>query len=236
MSALIFLSHPSFSSHNLALYYSLFIYHRSSHLGSLDLGLRNPPTIDLDNFLPLLVLTRHKQSLDVATISEGQSQFFSLLMLAWGGIVDIDIEYEKHRWMGRDLIDFYGMKRTFWLRRYNSCIKFVVAPDGYFDLVVIKGVPKVNIAMVDGRVKQRRPCKITTRLLLQGAFSHQYMLDPINIIARVRELSKQQKREQPGVPDGFINFSKFPALSSTFDILWHHLFELLLGCSVMRSV
>ncbi|KAF3644876.1 hypothetical protein FXO37_21248 [Capsicum annuum] len=186
---------------------SALIFLRSSHLGSLDLGLRNPPTIDLDNFLPLLVLTRHKQSLDVATISEGQSQFFSLLMLAWGGIVDIDIEYEKHRWM-----------------------------DGYFDLVVIKGVPKVNIAMVDGRVKQRRPCKITTRLLLQGAFSHQYMLDPINIIARVRELSKQQKREQPGVPDGFINFSKFPALSSTFDILWHHLFELLLGCSVMRSV
>ncbi|PHU11952.1 Sphingosine kinase 2 [Capsicum chinense] len=151
----------------------------------------------------------HKQSLDIATISEGQSQFFSVLMLAWGGIVDIDIEYEKHRWMGRDLIDFYFS-------------------DGYLDLVVIKGVPKVNIAMVDDRVKQRRPCKITTHFLLQGAFSHQYMLDPINIIARVGELSKQQKREQPCVPNGFINFSKFPGLSSTFDILWHHPFELLL--------
>ncbi|KAM3307461.1 hypothetical protein P3S67_009204 [Capsicum chacoense] len=90
--------------------------------------------------------------------------------------------------------------------------------------------------MVDDRVKQRQPCKITTCLVLQGAFSHQYMLDPINIIARVGELSKQQKREQSGVPDGSISFPKVPALSSTFDVPWYHPFKLLLGCSVMRSM
>ncbi|KAM3306561.1 sphingosine kinase 2 isoform X1 [Capsicum chacoense] len=78
----------------------------------------------------LAIIRGHKQSLDVATISQGQSRFFSVLMLAWGLIADIDIESEKYRWMGSARIDFYAMQRIFRLRRYNGCIKFVAAP-GY---------------------------------------------------------------------------------------------------------
>ncbi|XP_059283257.1 sphingosine kinase 2-like isoform X2 [Lycium ferocissimum] len=78
----------------------------------------------------LAIIRGHKQSLDVATISQGQNRFFSVLMLAWGLIADIDIESEKYRWMGSARIDYYAIQRIFRLRRYNGCIKFVAAP-GY---------------------------------------------------------------------------------------------------------
>ncbi|KAK4340570.1 hypothetical protein RND71_039071 [Anisodus tanguticus] len=80
--------------------------------------------------MPLgVVPAGHKQSLDVATISQGQYRFFSVLCLAWGLIADIDIESEKYRWMGSARIDYYAIQRIFRLRRYNGCIKFVAAPD-----------------------------------------------------------------------------------------------------------
>ncbi|MCD7473450.1 Sphingosine kinase 1 [Datura stramonium] len=78
----------------------------------------------------LAIIRGHKQSLDVATITQGQNRFFSVLMLAWGLIADIDIESEKFRWMGSARIDYYAIQRIFRLRRYNGCIKFVAAP-GY---------------------------------------------------------------------------------------------------------
>nr|GLL24061.1 sphingosine kinase 1 isoform X1 [Ipomoea trifida] len=76
----------------------------------------------------LAIIRGHKRALDVATISQGQTKFFSVLMLAWGLIADIDIESEKYRWMGSARIDFYGLQRLFSLRRYNGCIRFVPAP------------------------------------------------------------------------------------------------------------
>ncbi|XP_049361312.1 sphingosine kinase 2-like isoform X2 [Solanum verrucosum] len=78
----------------------------------------------------LAIIRGHKQSLDVATITQGQNRFFSVLMLAWGLIADIDIESEKYRWMGSARIDYYAIQRIIRLRRYNGCIKFVAAP-GY---------------------------------------------------------------------------------------------------------
>ncbi|OIT40233.1 PREDICTED: sphingosine kinase 1-like isoform X1 [Nicotiana attenuata] len=78
----------------------------------------------------LAIIRGHKQSLDVATVSQGQNRFFSVLMLAWGLIADIDIESEKYRWMGSARIDYYAIQRIFRLRRYNGCIKFVAGP-GY---------------------------------------------------------------------------------------------------------
>ncbi|KAL3341126.1 hypothetical protein AABB24_025602 [Solanum stoloniferum] len=81
--------------------------------------------------MPLgVVPAGNKQSLDVATITQGQNRFFSVLMLAWGLIADIDIESEKYRWMGSARIDYYAIQRIFRLRRYNGCIKFLAAP-GY---------------------------------------------------------------------------------------------------------
>ncbi|ERN03460.1 sphingosine kinase 2 isoform X1 [Amborella trichopoda] len=74
------------------------------------------------------VIRGHKQPLDVATISQGKTRFFSVLMLAWGLIADIDIESEIYRWMGSVRIDFYGILRIMCLRKYNGCIYFVPAP------------------------------------------------------------------------------------------------------------
>ncbi|KAM0012139.1 putative sphingosine kinase [Helianthus debilis subsp. tardiflorus] len=76
----------------------------------------------------LAVIQGHKRSLDVATIWQGQSRFFSVLMLAWGLIADIDIESEQYRWMGSARMDLYGLQRILSLRKYNGCISFVPAP------------------------------------------------------------------------------------------------------------
>ncbi|KAG4124129.1 hypothetical protein ERO13_D10G021400v2 [Gossypium hirsutum] len=76
----------------------------------------------------LAVIRGYKHSLDVATISQGKTRFFSVLMLAWGLIADIDIESEKYRWMGSARLDFYAIQRIFHLRHYNGRICFVPAP------------------------------------------------------------------------------------------------------------
>ncbi|XP_009794880.1 sphingosine kinase 1 [Nicotiana tabacum] len=78
----------------------------------------------------LAIIRGHTRSLDVATVSQGQKRFFSVLMLAWGLVADIDIESEKYRWMGSARMDFYAIQRIFCLRRYHGCIKFLAAP-GY---------------------------------------------------------------------------------------------------------
>ncbi|XP_058196466.1 sphingosine kinase 1-like [Rhododendron vialii] len=80
-------------------------------------------------FNAILAIIRGKRcSLDVATISQGETRFFSVLTLAWGLVADIDIESEKYRWMGSARLDFYALQRIFHLRKYNGRISFVPAP------------------------------------------------------------------------------------------------------------
>ncbi|KAL5096595.1 hypothetical protein RYX36_000922 [Vicia faba] len=76
----------------------------------------------------LAIIRGHKRQLDVATITQGETRFFSILMLAWGLIADIDIESEKYRWMGSARLDFYALCRLFNLRQYNGRVLFVPAP------------------------------------------------------------------------------------------------------------
>lgn len=76
----------------------------------------------------LAIIRGHKRQLDVATITQGETRFFSILMLAWGLIADIDIESEKYRWMGSARLDFYAVCRLFNLRLYNGSVSFVPAP------------------------------------------------------------------------------------------------------------
>ncbi|EOA16802.1 hypothetical protein CARUB_v10005022mg [Capsella rubella] len=74
------------------------------------------------------IIRGRTRSLDVATISQGTTKFFSVLMLAWGLVADIDIESEKFRWMGSARFDIYGLQRIICLRQYNGRILFVPAP------------------------------------------------------------------------------------------------------------
>ncbi|KAB5533947.1 hypothetical protein DKX38_017033 [Salix brachista] len=74
------------------------------------------------------IIRGHKCSLDVATILQGDTKFFSVLMLAWGLVADVDIESEKYRWMGSARLDFYGLQRMLSLRQYSGRISFVPAP------------------------------------------------------------------------------------------------------------
>ncbi|KAK7327963.1 hypothetical protein VNO77_22057 [Canavalia gladiata] len=78
----------------------------------------------------LAIIRGQKRQLDVATITQGEIRFFSILMLAWGLVADIDIESEKYRWMGSARLDFYGLCRIFNVRQYMGCVSFVPAP-GY---------------------------------------------------------------------------------------------------------
>uniref|UniRef100_A0A803LPM9 DAGKc domain-containing protein n=1 Tax=Chenopodium quinoa TaxID=63459 RepID=A0A803LPM9_CHEQI len=75
------------------------------------------------------IIRGHKTSLDIATISQGKTRFFSVLMLAWGLVADIDIESEIWRWMGGARLDLYAVKRIFQLRKYNGRIHFIPASD-----------------------------------------------------------------------------------------------------------
>uniref|UniRef100_A0A1J3CQL3 sphingosine kinase n=1 Tax=Noccaea caerulescens TaxID=107243 RepID=A0A1J3CQL3_NOCCA len=74
------------------------------------------------------IIRGRTRSLDVATIKQGTTKFFSVLMLAWGLVADIDIESEKFRWMGSARFDVYGLQRIICLRQYNGRILFVPAP------------------------------------------------------------------------------------------------------------
>ncbi|XP_020222547.1 sphingosine kinase 2 isoform X2 [Cajanus cajan] len=76
----------------------------------------------------LAIIRGRKRSLDVVTITQGETRFFSVLMLAWGLVADIDIESEKYRWMGSARIDFYALTRIINLRHYTGCLYFVPAP------------------------------------------------------------------------------------------------------------
>ncbi|TVU38410.1 hypothetical protein EJB05_11778 [Eragrostis curvula] len=60
----------------------------------------------------------------------GKTRFFSVLMLTWGLVADVDIESEKYRWMGSARLEFYFLLRVLNLRRYNGRVLFVPAP-GY---------------------------------------------------------------------------------------------------------
>ncbi|KAJ4760916.1 Sphingosine kinase 1 [Rhynchospora pubera] len=86
------------------------------------------------------VIRGNKRTLDVASVVQGETKFFSVLMLTWGLIADIDIESEKYRWMGSARFDFYSLLRIMNLRKYNGNAQFVPAP-GYESV----GVPLTQI-------------------------------------------------------------------------------------------
>ncbi|ONM58449.1 Sphingosine kinase 1 [Zea mays] len=92
-----------------------------------------------------IVPAGHKRALDVTSVVQGNTRFFSVLMLTWGLVADVDIESEKYRWMGSARLEFYKLTlcsamcnttsfqlllRMLNLRRYNGRILFVPAP-GY---------------------------------------------------------------------------------------------------------
>ncbi|EAZ40301.1 hypothetical protein OsJ_24746 [Oryza sativa Japonica Group] len=88
--------------------------------------------------IPLgIIPAGHKRPLDVTSVVQGKTRFFSVLMLTWGLVADIDIESEKYRWMGSARLDFYSLLRVVSLRRYNGRVLFVPAPgyEGLGDLV-----------------------------------------------------------------------------------------------------
>ncbi|XP_037484559.1 sphingosine kinase 1-like [Triticum dicoccoides] len=83
------------------------------------------------------IIRGHRRALDVTSVVQGKTRFFSVMMLTWGLVADIDIESEKFRWMGSARIDFYSLLRAVNLRRYNGRILFVPAPgyEGFGDPV-----------------------------------------------------------------------------------------------------
>ncbi|CAN6457752.1 unnamed protein product [Victoria cruziana] len=65
------------------------------------------------------VIRGHKRALDVATVLQEETRFFSVLMLSWGIIADIDIESEKYRWMGSARVDFYVSRYYYFFLELN---------------------------------------------------------------------------------------------------------------------
>ncbi|OIW20893.1 hypothetical protein TanjilG_24971 [Lupinus angustifolius] len=112
----------------------------------------------------LAIIQGHKQQVDVATITQGETRFFSILMLAWGLVADIDIESEKYRWMGSARIDFYGLCRILRLRHYTGRVYFVPAPafEAYGEPTSYPGISTSKGSISDQidvePVNLQRPC------------------------------------------------------------------------------
>ncbi|XP_044462016.1 sphingosine kinase 2-like isoform X2 [Mangifera indica] len=105
------------------------------------------------------IIRGHKCSLDVATILQGETKFYIVLMLAWGLVADIDIESEKYRWMGSARLAFYALQRTLHLRQYNGRVSFVPAP-GFEDYGVPTSYSGESInGMNVGSSSQEQPIK-----------------------------------------------------------------------------
>ncbi|CAL9071489.1 unnamed protein product [Musa textilis] len=93
------------------------------------------------------VIRGHKRSLDVATVLQGEKKFFSVLLLIWGLVADVDIESEKYRWMGSPRFDIYALLRIVKLRKYHGRVHFVPAP-GY----EAYGEPVKQVDNFDGHI------------------------------------------------------------------------------------
>ncbi|XP_074557627.1 sphingosine kinase 1-like [Curcuma longa] len=76
------------------------------------------------------IIRGRKRVLDVATISQKEKRFFSVLTLIWGLAADVDIESEKYRWLGSARLDIYALLRIMNLRKYHGHFQFIPAP-GY---------------------------------------------------------------------------------------------------------
>ncbi|KAK9133861.1 hypothetical protein Scep_013389 [Stephania cephalantha] len=105
----------------------------------------------------LAIIRGHKRSLDVTTVMQGETKFFSVLMLAWGLVADIDIESEKYRWMGSSRLDFYALLRIINLRKYNGRLFFVPAP-GYEEY----GKATNEIKKFMGNLDTQDQCQVDT--------------------------------------------------------------------------
>eukprot|EP00249_Psilotum_nudum_P025719 c30552_g1_i1 orf=600-2051(+) len=76
------------------------------------------------------IIRGYKHALDVATVVQGHTRFYSALCLTWGLVADVDIESEKLRWMGSLRNDIYVLIRVVCLRKYHGIFAYVPAP-GY---------------------------------------------------------------------------------------------------------
>lgn len=67
------------------------------------------------------------KKVDVATISQEDKQFHSVLNFYWGLTADADIESEKYRWMGGARLTFQALVRIASMRKYSGTISYLLA-------------------------------------------------------------------------------------------------------------
>eukprot|EP00850_Spirogloea_muscicola_P002746 SM000010S04384 [mRNA] locus=s10:1248142:1251662:+ [translate_table: standard] len=77
----------------------------------------------------LLVIRGNTRSMDVATVSQGDINFRSILNITWGLTSDVDVESEKYRWMGGFRLTFQAIIRILFLRRYRGTFTYIPAED-----------------------------------------------------------------------------------------------------------
>eukprot|EP00850_Spirogloea_muscicola_P016958 SM000141S00902 [mRNA] locus=s141:299365:302855:+ [translate_table: standard] len=77
----------------------------------------------------LLVIRGNTRNMDVATVSQGDINFRSILNITWGLTSDVDVESEKYRWMGGFRLTFQAIIRILFLRRYRGTFTYIPAED-----------------------------------------------------------------------------------------------------------
>eukprot|EP00850_Spirogloea_muscicola_P019417 SM000190S04853 [mRNA] locus=s190:14377:17891:- [translate_table: standard] len=77
----------------------------------------------------IILTTGNTRTMDVATISQGDINFRSILNITWGLTSDVDVESEKYRWMGGFRLTFQAIIRILFLRRYRGTFTYIPAED-----------------------------------------------------------------------------------------------------------
>ncbi len=85
-----------------------------------------------EDYAPLnaafLIAKGRQQSFDLASVDQGNNQYYSFLSLAWGLISDVDIESEKLKFLGALRFDVYALILLAQLRTYRGKFSYLTHP------------------------------------------------------------------------------------------------------------
>lgn len=86
-----------------------------------------------ESYTPLnaafLIAKGQIQALDLAKVRQNNTEYYSLLSLAWGLISDVDIESEKFKFLGALRFDLYALWLILCRRTYRGKISFIPHDD-----------------------------------------------------------------------------------------------------------
>ncbi|XP_031558593.1 sphingosine kinase 1-like [Actinia tenebrosa] len=87
--------------------------------------------------------------LDICTIDTPNDRFFSFLSLTWGIISDVDLESEKHRYLGNARFTVGAVIRIIGLRTYRGRLSYLPMNNEHDEVTSSVDIPKEQLSDLD---------------------------------------------------------------------------------------